>query len=92
MRASCSGGGAALLVGAPDAPLAAFGAPSIFPVPVDVRADAAEGLSFFLMGNLWSTNYPFWYPWKVGTGGDENLRLRFTLTSLPPGGGGAGAQ
>jgi hypothetical protein len=29
-----------------------------------------------LMNNLWSTNYPFWQPWKAG---DENIRWRFSF-------------
>ena len=72
--------GARLMVGAPDAAIAAFGEPSIFPYPVDAPADPREGASFFLIGNLWNTNYPFWYPFLKA---DANLRLRFSLTSAP---------
>ena len=57
--------GAALFIASPDAPLAAFGAPTIFPVPdaSGARPDASEGCSFLLMDNLWNTNYPFWCVW-----------------------------
>ena len=83
VTARCASG-ATLLIGAPDAPLAAFGAPSLFPVPVDAPADAREGASFLLSGQLWNTNYPMFYPWLPA---DSGLRLRFSLSSLPPGAG-----
>ena len=72
-----AGAGAALQVLSPDAPLATFGDPSIFPVPTARgSADPAFGLSLMLMNNLWSTNYPLWQPWKAG---DENIRWRFSF-------------
>lgn len=46
--------GAALFVGAPDAPLAAFGAPMVFALdPSGAPVDPSEGLSFLLYDNLW---------------------------------------
>jgi hypothetical protein len=72
-----AGARAALQVLSPDAPLATFGDPSIFPVPTARgAADPAFGLTLMLMNNLWSTNYPFWQPWKAG---DENIRWRFSF-------------
>jgi hypothetical protein len=70
--------GAALSIGAPDAPLACFGEPTIFPIPTNVTADRSEGVSFLLADCLWNTNYPFWYPFHEG---DENFRWRWTLAS-----------
>ena len=67
--------GAALAIGAPDASLAVFGEPTIFPIG---DADAAEGVAFLLQACLWNTNYPFWYPFVAG---DENLRWRFSLAA-----------
>lgn len=73
-------GGASLFVGAPDAPVAVFGEPTIFPVPnATCGAPAAsEGLSFFLNGQLWNTNYPFWFPFLTE---DKDMRWRFTLAA-----------
>ena len=74
---------AALFVDAPDAPLVAVGVPTIFPVPNGDGAlpDPHEGISFLLYDNLWSTNYPFWYPFAVG---DEMLTWRFSLVVFTP--------
>lgn len=47
---------AALFIGAPDAPLACFGEPTIFPIPTNQTADASQGLSFLLEDCLWNTN------------------------------------
>jgi len=72
--------GQGLLILTPDAPLATFGDPSIFPVPTAAgSADPAFGLSLLLMDNLWSTNYPYWQPWKQG---DENIQWRFSFEAL----------
>lgn len=70
--------GAALAIGAPDAPLACFGEPTIFPIPTNQTADRTQGVSFLLEDCLWNTNYPFWYPFIAG---DENFRWRWSLTS-----------
>jgi hypothetical protein len=76
-----SGAGGALLVRAPDAPLAVFGAPSIFPVPTTAQPpDMGEGFSYLLINNLWNTNYPAFIPWKAG---DEEIRWRFALEPAP---------
>ena len=56
VRAAVGGGaaaGAALSLGTPDAPLAVFGQPSIFPTPTERgTVDLAQGVSVLLMDNL----------------------------------------
>jgi len=70
-------GARGLLVRAPDAPLAVFGEPSIFPVPTTAAPPGlGEGFSFLLVNNLWNTNYPCFIPWREG---DEEIRWRFAL-------------
>ena len=76
-----SGEGGGLLVRSPDAPLAVFGAPSIFPVPTTTQPpDMGEGFSYLLINNLWNTNYPAFIPWREG---DEEIRWRFALEPTP---------
>ena len=73
---------AGLLVRAPDAPLAAFGAPSIFPVPTTAAPpEMEEGFSMILIDNLWNTNYPCFIPWREG---DDEIRWRFALEPVAP--------
>ena len=51
---------------------------SAIPVPTPLQPpDIRGGLHFALVGNLWNTNYPFWYPFKAG---DENSQYRFQMT------------
>jgi len=79
--ALASGEGGGLLVRAPDAPLAVFGAPSIFPVPTTTQPpEMGEGFSYLLINNLWNTNYPCFIPWREG---DEEIRWRFALEPAP---------
>ena len=45
------------------------------PLPTPLRVpDAGKGVHFALIGNIWNTNYPFWYPFVAG---DESSQLRF---------------
>jgi hypothetical protein len=39
--------------------------------------DPLGGVHFALVGNIWNTNYPFWFPWLQG---DEDSRFRFIAT------------
>jgi len=49
------------------------------PVPTPlVKPDAADGFHFPLVGNIWNTNYPFWYPFKEeDTSSQFRFRFRF---------------
>ena len=45
-----------LIIGAPDASVSCFGAPTVFPAPTNASSDPLEGASFVLMDQLWNTN------------------------------------
>ncbi len=46
-------------------------------MPTPLRApNVAEGVHFALVGNLWNTNYPFWYPFEEE---DSSSQFRFEI-------------
>jgi len=45
------------------------------PVPTPLRLPVlSDGFHFALVGNIWNTNYPFWYPFEVA---DHSSQFRF---------------
>eukprot|EP00038_Savillea_parva_P009725 m.185439 g.185439 ORF g.185439 m.185439 type:complete len:909 (-) comp16452_c0_seq1:57-2783(-) len=59
-----------------DSALVSVGSATPVPTPLTVP-DPLGGIHFALVGNIWNTNYPFWYPW---TEEDAASRFRFTFT------------
>ena len=45
-----------------DSALTSVGTASPLPTPL-VKPDTSGGVHFALVGNMWNTNYPFWYRW-----------------------------
>ena len=55
---------------------ASVGLPTALPNPLAAPANASGGVHFPLVGNLWNTNYPKWYPFLAG---DEASSFRFEV-------------
>jgi len=68
--------GAAMRMVPLDSALVSVGPPSPFPTPL-ARPDTSLGVHFALVGNIWNTNYPFWYPF---VGEDNSSTFRFEMT------------
>ena len=60
----------------PDVALVSLGAPSPFP-QVAGPPDMSQGVHFAMVGNVWNTNYPLWYPFVPG---DGEQRFRFVIS------------
>lgn len=58
-----------------DSALVSIGSPDPVPTPL-IAPDISGGIHFGLVGNIWNTNYPFWYPFVKG---DENAQYRFRM-------------
>ena len=49
------------------------------PLPTPLRVpEPSHGVHHALCGNMWNTNYPFWYPFAPGER-DATSQFRFTL-------------
>ena len=48
-----------------DSALLSVGEPIAVPTPL-LAPDALGGVHWALVGNIWNTNYPFWYPFTAG--------------------------
>eukprot|EP00943_MAST-04B_sp_MAST-4B-sp1_P001592 g1592.t1 len=60
-----------LRIKALDSPLVSIGRRDPVPTPL-VVPQPGDGINFALVGNIWNTNYPFWYPFN-----DEDLSSQF---------------
>jgi hypothetical protein len=58
-----------------DSALVSIGSPEPVPTPL-VAPDVSGGVHFALVGNVWNTNYPFWYPFVPE---DRNAQFRFKI-------------
>ena len=59
-----------------DTALVSIGVVSPVPTPL-VVPNPSGGVHFALVGNIWNTNYPVWYPFTNGTGNSHKFRFRF---------------
>jgi len=65
----------ALSIYSMDAALVSVGTPTALPTPFQ-DPDLTQGLHFNLHNNIWSTNYPLWFPYLDE---DANMAFRFTI-------------
>ena len=63
-----------------DSILASVGVPSGFPTPLRAP-EASGGVHFALVGNIWNTNYPVWYPFADGDAASQ-FRFRFDFDTM----------
>ena len=56
-----------------DTALVSIGMASPVPTPL-VVPNVQDGVHFPLVGNIWNTNYPFWYPFDAN---DKSSQFRF---------------
>ena len=59
-----------------DSALVSIGSARSVPTPLSAPDPKIGGVHFALVGNIWNTNYPMWYPFEDG---DEASKFRFTL-------------
>ena len=59
-----------------DSALVSVGSANPLPTPL-VVPDPSGGVHFALVGNIWNTNYPFWYPFRDA---DASSQFRFRVT------------
>jgi len=60
-----------------DSALVSVGTADPVPTPL-ARPDPTHGIHFGLVGNIWNTNYPFWYPF-VPEDAASQFRFKFEL-------------
>ena len=70
-RVAPSAGG--LTITPTDSALVSIGPASPLPTPL-IAPNVSEGVHFALVGNIWNTNYPFWYPFEER---DASSQFRF---------------
>ena len=58
-----------------DSALVSIGVASPVPTPL-VAPDVSRGIHYALVGNIWNTNYPFWYPFVEK---DSTSQFRFHM-------------
>ncbi len=68
-------GGRAVRIISLDSSLVSVGSANGYPTPL-VRPDPAGGVHYALVGNMWNTNYPFWWPFDES---DKSAQFRFRL-------------
>jgi hypothetical protein len=62
-----------------DTALVSIGVASPVPTPL-VTPRVTAGVHFALVGNIWNTNYPVWYPFVNGTDNSHKFRFIFEFT------------
>jgi len=61
-----------------DVSVVSLGLRSPFPPPLNATINFFDGVHFLLWNNIWSTNFPLWYPFNIN---DQDAEFRFTFTS-----------
>jgi len=64
-----------------DSGVVAIGLRSPFPTPLNYTQKPEDGIHFLLWNNIWSTNYPLWYPYQKSDNNCE-FRFQFALNKL----------